>query len=161
MHFVGEMVARHLAQPLTHVAYKGATPMLQDLLGGQIAVGVTVLGDSLPHLGGGKIRVLGVTSPRRSPYLPNAPTLGELGAPQIVAQEWFGVFLPAGASPELVRHMAQSVQNTLQLADVKAALAKLACDPQSLSSADFGRTLQEDLTRWGPVVQATGFKLDE
>lgn len=161
MHFVGVMVARHLNQDLTHVAYRGATPMVQDLAGGQIALGVTVLGDALPHIEGGKLRAIAVSSTQRSPYLPQVPTFAELGAPQIVAQENFGLYLPAGASEATVQRLAAAAKRSLDAPAVKEGLAKLACAPTTLGPAEFRQFLERDLAHWQPVVQASGFSLDE
>lgn len=161
MHFLGVMVAKHLGMDLTHVAYKGATPMVQDLLGGQIAVGVTVVGDSLPHIESGRLRVIAVSSTQRSSFLPQTPTFGESGAPQIVAQESFGLYLPAGASADTVNQLAASVRAALSAPEVKTGLEKLACTPSGLAPAEFQRFLRADFDRWGPVVKSTGFSLDE
>jgi tripartite-type tricarboxylate transporter receptor subunit TctC len=161
MHFLGVMVAKHLNQDLTHVAYKGAAPMIQDLLGGQVAFGFTVLGDSLPHIESGKLRAIAVSSPQRSPYLPQVPTFGESGAPQIQAQENFGLYLPAGAPAERVQRLAASVRDAMNSPELKAGLAKLACAPTAMSSAEFRQFLEADLNRWRPVVKASGFSLDE
>ncbi len=161
MHFVGVMVARHLGLSLTHVAYRGATPMVQDLLGGQIAMGVTVLGDSLPHVSTGKLRVIAVSTPQRSQYLPEAPTFGELGAPDIQAQEGFGLFLPAGAATEVVGRLAADVREAIQTAEFKEALTKLACEPSAPAPEEFARQLRADLDRWRPVVKASGFSIDD
>lgn len=161
MHFVGVMVARHLGLPLTHVAYRGATPMVQDLLGGQIAMGVTVLGDSLPHLDSGKIRVIAVRSPQRSRYLPGAPTFGELGAPEIQAQESFSVFVPAGTPSGVIERLADAVREAVGQAEFQEALAKLASEPMVLGPAESARQLQQALERWRPVVQASGFSIDD
>lgn len=161
MHFLGVMVAKHLGMDLTHVAYKGAAPMVQDLLGGQIAVGVTVVGDSLPHIESGRLRAIAISSDQRSPLLPQVPTFGESGAPQIVAQESFGLYLPAGASADTVNQLAASARAALSAPEVRTGLEKLACTPSGLAPAEFQRFLRADYERWGPVVKSTGFSLDE
>jgi tripartite-type tricarboxylate transporter receptor subunit TctC len=161
MHFLGVMVAKHFNLDLTHVPYKGAAPMVQDLLGGQIAFGFTVVGDSLPHIESGKLRAIAVSSVERSPYLPLVPTFAESGAPQILSQENFGLYLPAGAPPERVQRLAAGVRDAMGSAEVKAGLAKLACAPTAMSPTEFRQFLEADLQRWGPVVKASGFSLDE
>lgn len=161
MHFLGVMAAKHYNLELTHVAYKGAAPMLQDLIGGQIAVGFTVVGDSLPHIESGKLRAIAVSSTQRSPFLPQVPTFAEQGAPQIVAQENFGLYLPAGASAETVQRLAAAVRESLTSSEMRAGLAKLACAPTAMSPPEFRQFLERDLAHWQPVVRASGFSLDE
>lgn len=161
MHFVGVMVAKHAGLDLTHVAYRGAAPMVQDLLGGQVAVGVTVLGDSLPHVPSGKLRVIAISGPKRSSYLPEAATFIEQGAPNIVTEENFGIYLPAGAAPEAVERWHGVVREALAAGDVKDGLAKLACEPSTMSQPAFAASIAAELQRWGPVVKASGFSLDD
>lgn len=160
MHFLGVMVARHFNMDLTHVAYKGAAPMLQDLVGGQVAMGFTVVGDALPHIESGKVRALAVSSAQRSPFLPQVPTFTEQGA-QIQAQETFGIYLPAGVSPETVQKLAAAVRESLNSPELRAGLNKLACAPTAMAPAEFRQFLERDLAQWQPVVKASGFSLDE
>lgn len=161
MHFLGALTAKHYNQELTHVAYKGAAPMLQDLIGGQIAMGFTVVGDALPHIESGKLRAIAVSSPQRSPFLPQVPTFAEQGAPQIAAQENFGLYLPAGASTDTVQRLAAAVRESLSSPEMRAGLAKLACAPTAMSPPEFRQFLERDLAHWQPVVKASGFSLDE
>lgn len=95
LHFAGMMLARAANFDFTHVPYKGASPALQDLLGGQVASTVGVLGIALPHIQSGNLRALAMTGATRSSFLPNVPTLTEAGYPGLEITEWQGLFVPA------------------------------------------------------------------
>lgn len=161
MHFAGVMLSQYAKQGLTHVPYKGATPMIQDLLGGQIPVAVTTLTDILPHVGGGRVRVLAVTSPRRSAYLPNVPTMVEYGAREISVTDWFGVFAPAGTPAATLDRLNEQLRAAITTPTIRETMNKLGLEPAGAARADFARTVESDTARWAPVVQATGFRIDE
>jgi tripartite-type tricarboxylate transporter receptor subunit TctC len=94
----------------THVPYRGASPMLTDLLGGQIDLGFATLPSVAPFLNSGKMRALAVTSPARSPLLPDAPTFVESGVPEYQADVWYGVFAPAGTPRAVVKRLYNAVK---------------------------------------------------
>ena len=161
MHFVGVMLAKALGIELVHVPYKGATPMVQDLIGGQVPVGITVIGDALPHIEAGKLRALAVTSPQRSPHLPDVPTFIEAGAPDVLAQEWFGLFLPAGAPADAVARWHDTVAQALETDDVQTLLRTATYEPDISEPQAFADLLASERARWASVVKASGFSIEE
>ena len=161
LHFVGMMLAKATGAELTSVAYRGGAPLLQDVMGGQIPVSINVIGEVAPHVKSGKLRSLAVTNGQRSPFLPDVPTLAELGYKDIVVQEWLGWFVPAKTPADVVAKLNALVREGLQAPDAVEALAKNSLQPITQSPEDFARTVRADLARWAPIVKASGFTAED
>jgi tripartite-type tricarboxylate transporter receptor subunit TctC len=157
-HFMGVNLARSAGAEVTHVAYKGGPPVVQDLLGSQIAAAVSVVSNVLPHVQAGTLRALATTAPSRSLVLPDVPTAREAGFPALEGVEWFGVFVPAGTPDEIVLGLNAAVRKTLATEAVKAAFANQSFDPIGSTPSELGRRLQADLDQWATVVKVSGFK---
>jgi tripartite-type tricarboxylate transporter receptor subunit TctC len=160
-HFVGVMLARAAGVPMNHVPFKGGAPLVSDLLGGQIQSGVNPLSEPLPHHQAGKLRILAVSGAQRSKTIPEVPTLAEAGYKDVVAEEYFGVFVPSKTPAAAVAKLNAAVRNALKAAPVIEGLNKLAWDIKGESPEDFARIVGTELKRWGPVVQASGFTAEE
>ena len=156
-HFVGEMLARAGNLPLRHVPYRGSRPAIVDLMGGQVAAVCTPLGDMLPHLQAGPIRLLSVCGPRRSRFVPEVPTFVEQGLKDIVADGWYAFYLPGGAGPQVVQRANAALRGALDDAQVVAMLARMGFDPAGSSAAELAALQRRDTERWGAVVKALGF----
>jgi len=157
-HFTGVELGKVAGLGWTHVAYKGAAPALNDLLGGQVAANVGVISNALPHLQAGRLRALAVSGPVRSALLPEVPTLAQAGFAQALAVEWFGVFLPVAASPDVALRLNAAVREALQAKALQEVLAKAAFEPGGQESpTEFTQLLRTDHERWGAVVRASGF----
>jgi len=157
LHFAGMMLARAAKFDFTHVPYKGASPALQDLLGGQVASTVGVLGIALPHIQAGNLRALAMTGATRSSFLPDVPTLTEAGFPGLEITEWQGLFVPAKTPPPVVHALNRSVRDALDTAEVKAGLIKLSFEAGGTSPEQFADIVRADIARWEPIVKASGF----
>ena len=157
LHFAGMMLARAANFDFTHVPYKGASPALQDLLGGQVASTVGVLGIALPHIQAGNLRALAMTGATRSSFLPDVPTLTEAGFPGLEITEWQGLFVPAKTPPPVVHALNRSVRDALDTAEVKAGLIKLSFEAGGTSPEQFADIVRTDIARWEPIVKASGF----
>jgi tripartite-type tricarboxylate transporter receptor subunit TctC len=157
LHFAGMMLARAANFDFTHVPYKGASPALQDLLGGQVASTVGVLGIALPHIQAGNLRALAMTGATRSSFLPDVPTLTEAGFSGLEITEWQGLFVPAKTPPAVVQALNRSVRAALDTGDVKAGLIKLSFDAGGTSPEQFAEIVRADIARWEPIVKASGF----
>ena len=157
LHFAGMMLARAANFDFTHVPYKGASPALQDLLGGQVASTVGVLGIALPHIQAGNLRALAMTGATRSSFLPDVPTLTEAGFPGLEITEWQGLFVPAKTPPAVVHALNRSVRDALDTAEVKAGLIKLFFEAGGTSPEQFADIVKADIARWEPIVKASGF----
>ena len=157
LHFAGMMLARAANFDFTHVPYKGASPALQDLLGGQVASTVGVLGIALPHIQAGNLRALAMTGATRSSFLPDVPTLTEAGFSGLEITEWQGLFVPAKTPPAVVHALNRSVRDALDTAEVKAGLIKLFFEAGGTSPEQFADIVKADIARWEPIVKASGF----
>jgi tripartite-type tricarboxylate transporter receptor subunit TctC len=155
------MLQRSAKFEFTSVPYRGGAPLLQDLLGGQVPVSFNVLGEVLPSIKTGKLRSLAVTSPKRSTFMPETPTMMEQGFPDIALQEWLGWFLPAKTPNDIVRRLNAQVRESMQAPDMIEGLARNALEPMTQSPEEFILLLKADMAHWGPIVKATGFKAEE
>jgi tripartite-type tricarboxylate transporter receptor subunit TctC len=160
-HFLGDQFKRAAGIPLTHVPYRGAAPGLQDLMGGQIASGCFLLGDLLPFVAGGRVRILGVTDHERSRFAPEVPTFAEQGFKGIIGVETYGLFLPPKTPAAVVDKVYDLVRVALREKQVVEGLAKLGCEPLAMAPADYARRLAAERTQWGPIVAASGFSSDD
>ena len=157
LHFAGVMLARAANFEFTHVPYRGGAPALQDLVGGQIAASVGVLGTVLPQIKAGNVRALAITSATRSSFLPDVPTLAEAGYPGLTVTEWQGIFLPAGTPAPIVEALNHAVRAALATDAVKTGLARASFEPGGTSVAELAQLVQADLARWGTIVRDSGF----
>ena len=160
-HFVGVMLARDAGVALSPVHYKGGAPALQDLMGGQIPVSINPIGELLPQLQGGKVRVLAVTGDKRSKFLPNVPTMAESGFPNIVISPWLGFFAPAKTPPDMVKRLANGITDATQHGEAQIGMLKLGMEPQAMTPLGFREVVRADLERWGPIVKASGFTAED
>lgn len=157
-HFLGAALSRSSQADLTHVAYKGGAPAMNDVMGGQIAANMAVISNALPLLQTGKLRALAVTGTARSPALPDVPTLVEAGFRDVHATEWFGLFLPAKAPAAVVTALNAALLEAVKSRAVQDVLSKAAFDAAPPSSpADFARFVKADVDRWAAIVKASGF----
>ena len=160
-HFVGVMLSRAAKLELSPVHYKGGAPALQDLMGGQIPVSINPISELLPQLSGGKVRVLAVTAPRRSKFLPDVPTMVESGFPDIVINPWLGFFAPAKTPQDVVKRLANGIADACAFGDSQRSFIKMGMEPVAMTPVGFKAVLQEDLERWGPIVKASGFTAED
>jgi tripartite-type tricarboxylate transporter receptor subunit TctC len=160
-HFVGVMLSQAAGVKLTPVHYKGGAPALQDLVGGQVPVSINPLSELLPQLKTGKLRMLAVTSPQRSRFLPDVPTMAESGFPSIAFSSWLGFFAPARTPADTVKRLANGVADASAWGDAQQSILKFAMEPVAMTPVGFAAQLKADLERWGPIVKASGFTADD
>ncbi len=160
-HFAGALIQKAADFPLVHVAYRGAAPAVQDLVAGQIAANLAVITNVLPFLEGGKIRVLATTGEKRSPFVPSAPTLTEIGMKDAVIEEPFAMYFPAGTPRAIVSQFNDLVQRALKIPDVQDSYRKLALEPGRHQMEDVKALMAREIERWAGIVKATGFKMTE
>ena len=159
-HFTGELLSRAGGANMRHVAYRGTQPAILDLIGGQIPAVSGPIGDFLPHLPAGKIRVIGVSGPTRSRFVPNVPTFVEQGYKDIVTDEWFAFYLPSGASAEIAQKMNAALRTALAKPEVIEGLSTMGLEAKSSTQAELAEKQRRDTERWGPIVKAVGFTAD-
>ena len=160
-HFVGVMLARDAGLDIAPVHYKGGAQALQDLLGGQIALSVNPVGELLPHVKSGKIRVLATTGPARSHFLPDTPTMVESGYPQIIVAPWLGFLAPARSPVETVARLSAAIGAAVKLPEVAQSFEKFGNEPAPSNPATLAATIRADLAAWGPIVKASGFTAED
>lgn len=159
-HFVGVMLGRAAGVEMNHVAYRGTAPALQDVLGGQIPAAIGPIGDVMRFAGQPGYRVLATTGTARSRFAPDVPTLAEAGFKDLVFDEWFGVFMPRGASPALLQSLNAALRKAVEHPDTVKGYAQMGMEARACSPAELSALLQRDTTRWGPIVKAVGFTAD-
>ena len=161
LHFTGWMLANATGIELTHVPYRGSILAAQDMVAGQIASSVNVLGELLPFAQAGKIRILGVSSPARSRFSPDTPTFRESGLPMLESMTWFGLFLPAKTPDAVVASVHAATVEGFKAPEVRDTLAKVGMEPSTLPPERFAALIKADLDRWAPVVRQTGYTSDD
>jgi tripartite-type tricarboxylate transporter receptor subunit TctC len=159
-HMSVELLKMMAKLDLVHIPYKGGGPMLTDLIGGQIPMGVDNLPSSMAHIKSGKIRALAVTTATRWPGAPDIPTVAESGVPGYEASAWFGLLAPAGTPKEIVDLLQRSVADSLRDPAVAQRLQELGAEPVASTPDAFGRQIAGEIDKWKKVVAATGVKVE-
>jgi tripartite-type tricarboxylate transporter receptor subunit TctC len=153
-HLVGELFRAATGLHMVHIAYKGAGPALSDLVANQISAGVMTLSSANAHVTSGKLRLLAVTSPRRLPEFPDAPTMAELGYPELTSITWFGLAGPAGLPPALTDRVNIEVRRGLQTPTLRALLAAESMETADYDPAAFTRFVASEIARWTPPMRS-------
>ena len=157
-HFTGWQLEKMLGLSMTRVAYRGSAPILNDLIGGHIPFGVTTLSDTITQHRAGGIRIVAVSGVARSPFLPDVPTLKEAGV-DLVADGWYGMWLPAGSPPDFARKLSAAAAEVLARPDVKEKLNAVTLIPVGSTPEGLTKALAADTAFWQPIVKATGYKI--
>jgi tripartite-type tricarboxylate transporter receptor subunit TctC len=159
-HFFGVMLSKGTGVDMLHVPFNGSAPLKTAMAGGQIAAEVDTLPDLVEMHRAGKIRVLGVSGTARAPQLPDVATFAEQGFRDITGLGWFGFYAPAGTPRAIVDRLNGAIVKALALPDVRERLTGLGLEPTGTTSEEFARIMAADAARWGPVIQASGFKAE-
>jgi tripartite-type tricarboxylate transporter receptor subunit TctC len=160
IHLSAELFKTMAGVDMLHVPYKGSAPALTDLIGGQVNLMFDNLTSSLSHIKAGKLRALAVTSSKRSPALPDVPTIAEAGLPGFEASSWFGVFAPAGTPPELIARLNKEIVKALSSAELKERLAGQGAEAVGDSPEQFAAHIKSETAKWAKVVKASGATVD-
>lgn len=157
-HYVGALLEKESGVALNHVPYRGTVPGVQDTLGGQIASFIGPIGDYLPHVKTGRLRVLATSAPTRTRFLPDVPTFTELGFKALEQVEWYGFFLPGKAAADVVARAATALHGALVAPDLAEGLAPFGLEVAATSTAQLAKALRDEHAAWAPVVKRVGFK---
>ena len=157
-HILGERFARVAGLDMTHVPYKGAAPLVTDLLGGQVSSGWADVSTATPHIAAGKLRPLAISGPARTPMQPNVPTLGEYGYTGFEPLGWAGLLAPAGTPKPVIDKISKEVMRVVKLPDVQARLLEQSLVPVGDSPESFSLTLRRDMALWAQIVAGAGIK---
>lgn len=159
-HLTGELFAKAAGVELKHVPYRGSAPAVTDLVGGQIPLMFDPVQSVLPHVSGGRLRALAVSSKQRSPVLPKVPTLDESGLRGFEAEAWWAVFAPARLPSAEATLLRNEIERIVRSDEFKEKLVSLGISPVSLNGEAFDSFQRTELAKWGKAVRDSGASLD-
>ena len=159
-HLAGEMLKTMAGIQVTHVPYKGGAPALADLIGGQIQFMLENIPGTLPFAKSGKLRALAVTDLKRSPSLPELPTLDESGIKGYQIVGWNGLFVPAGTAQAIVNKLHTEVVNALALPEVRQRFATMGADGVGDTPQHFAAFIKSEIPKWAKVVKDASLKVE-
>jgi tripartite-type tricarboxylate transporter receptor subunit TctC len=158
-HVLGEMLRLASGAPFVHVPYRGAGPAVQDLAAGNVDLLFSSYVSAIGQVQAGKLKVLGWTAPKRSPALPDVPTMAEVGYPSVELEVWQGIMAPLGTPPALVKRLNEEFIKAAMAPEVVSKVAVQAVDITTNTPEQFGRLIASDVDRLGKVVRDAGIKV--
>ena len=160
-HLTGALFASMAGIKITHIPYRGSGPVTSDLLGGQVMVAFPGIAGMLPHIRSGKLRALGVTGARRSPELPQVPTIAEAGVKGYEMVAWFGVAGPKGLSREIQMKLHGDLLRVLKTPQMRDSLQKVGQEPAWQETPEqFFEFMKIEAAKWAQVVKASGAEIN-
>ncbi|HEY9224552.1 MAG TPA: tripartite tricarboxylate transporter substrate binding protein [Variovorax sp.] len=160
IHLSGELFKQMAGVDMQHVPYRGSAPAVSDLLGGQISIMFDNMPSAIAHVKGGKLRALAVTTAKRSPALPDVPTIAESGVPGYEATSWFGLLAPAGTPAPVIAKLNASILKALANPEVKKKLAEQGAEAAGEKPEQFAAFIAAETAKWGKVVKESGASVD-
>ncbi len=152
-HLAAEMFLQMSGAKAVHVPYKGSAPMVTALLGNQVEIAFMNIIDILVHVNAGKVRALATAATRRSPLLPELPTIGEAGFPGAESSAWFGIFVPAGTPQDIVMKLNADFNRAIKEPDVRARLSQNGMELFGGTPEQFGEFQRAEIAKWTRVVK--------
>ena len=159
-HLEAELFKKMAGVEIEHIPYKGSTPALADLVGGQTSMMFDPIASSKPYLESGRLRALAVTTAQRSISAPDLPTVAESGLPGYEAMPWLGIVAPAGTPKAVVDRLYKEVSEVLKMQDVKDRFKSLGLDIIGNTPAEFATFIAQDQKKWDQVIKNSGAKAD-
>jgi tripartite-type tricarboxylate transporter receptor subunit TctC len=160
MHLVGALFAQRTGVDIVHIPYKGTVPALTALVARDVDMTYASLPSVLPFVESGKLRALAVAGSRRSPLLPDVPTLAESGVQGVQANIWYGLLAPAGTPADVIDALARAVNAASSSADYRQSLAAMGGEPSPGTPAAFGELLRDDVRKYGAVIKAARIRAE-
>ncbi|MEO8102457.1 MAG: tripartite tricarboxylate transporter substrate binding protein [Betaproteobacteria bacterium] len=160
IHLAAELYKQMAGVDIVHVPYKGSSPAVADLLGGQVQLMFDNMPVSLPHVKAGKLRALAVTSLTRSAALPDVPTMDEEGLKGFNATSWFGLLAPAGTPKDIVAKLNAASVKALASPEMRERLAAQGADPVGNTPEQFAAFIKAEIDKWAKIVKASGARVD-
>jgi tripartite-type tricarboxylate transporter receptor subunit TctC len=144
----------------THVPYKGGGPSVAATIAGEVHLSIPVMASAANHAKAGRVRLLAVTSARRSQAFPDVPTAQEAGVPGYVYETWFGLFAPAGTPKAIISKLNQGTVKVLGMTDVRDQLFSQGVEADSSTPAELAKTLREDTATWAKIIKSAGIPIN-
>jgi tripartite-type tricarboxylate transporter receptor subunit TctC len=160
LHLAMELFKSMAGIDIVHVPYKGGPPAATDLIAGQIELLFFNTPAALPYIKAGRLRALGVSTAKRSPLLPNVPTIAESGLPGFDTDVWFGLVAPAGTPPEIIAKTRRDIAHVVALPDVRKQLLDIGAEPVVNTSEEFAARIRKESALWAKVVQTAKIKFE-
>ncbi|RYF06390.1 MAG: tripartite tricarboxylate transporter substrate binding protein [Comamonadaceae bacterium] len=160
IHLSGELFKSMAKVDMQHVPYKGSAPAVTDLLGNQIGIMFDNMPSAIQHVRSGKLRPIAVTTAKRSPELPDVPTIAEAGVPGYEATSWFGMFAPAGTPAPIVTQLNKALVKVLAQPDIKKKINEQGAETAGETPEQFAAFIQKESVKWGKVVKESGASVD-
>lgn len=160
IHLSGELFKSMTKIDMQHVPYKGSAPAMTDLLGNQVGIMFDNMPSAIQHVRSGKLRALAVTTAKRSPELPDVPTIAEAGVPGYEATSWFGMFAPAATPPAIITTLNNAIVKVLAKPEVKKQINDQGAEVYSETPAHFADFIQKESAKWSKVVKDSGASMD-
>ncbi|MPS29447.1 tripartite tricarboxylate transporter substrate binding protein [Pigmentiphaga sp.] len=158
-HLASELLQRAAGVKFDFVAYKGSAPALTDVMAGHVDASMPTVVAALAGIKSNKLRALAVTGAVRSPLLPDVPTFAELGISEIgTASGWYGMVAPAGVPPGIANRLSQEIRKVMETPEVRAHFLTQGATPRTMTSAEMGRYIADEYSRWGTIIQQSGIK---
>jgi len=159
-HLSGALFVHRAGLAMTHISYKGGAPAVADLLSGQVQMYFGNLSELAPHAQGGRLRVIGVSSERRAPQLPEVPTIAESGYPGFRTLTWNGLVAPAGTPAAIVRRIAEESAAICTAPATVQRLTQIGVDPLCSTPAEFAATIRSDLVFWSQAIRSANLRIE-
>jgi tripartite-type tricarboxylate transporter receptor subunit TctC len=159
-HLSGELFKVTAGVNIQHVPYKGGGPAMLAVIAGEDQVMFSSIVQTVPNIQNGQLRALATGGEKRSPILPDLPTVAEAGVPGYVASNWWGIVAPAGTPQPIIDKLHDTIAVLLDSADTKKFLDNEGAAPAHMSSAEFGKFIEAEIAKWGPVVKQAGMKAE-
>ncbi len=159
-HIAAELFKESTGVFVTHIPYRGSSPALIDLMGGQVQMSFDTLASVASHIKSGKVKALAVAAAKRNPQLPDVPTLAEAGVKGVEMSAWYGVYMPAATPKPVQQRVHEEVNKLLPLPDTRTRLAAIGSDIAPLSQAEFAAFHDAENKRYAEVIKKRGIKLD-
>jgi tripartite-type tricarboxylate transporter receptor subunit TctC len=159
-HLAMEQLADASGVPLLHIPYKGAAPAITDLMGGQVGGFFGDVPGLLSHVKGGKLKALGIASPKRHPALPGVKTLEEQGIKGVDTVNWYALFVPAKTPPAIVESLNRAVRKSLDTPAVRDRLLESGAVPAPSTPQELATLLKQDTEKWARLIKAKNIKAE-
>lgn len=160
IHLAGEVFTLMAKIDMQHIPYKGSSPAVTDLLGGQVNYMFDSITSAKPHIASGKLRPIGLTTLKRSKSLPGVPTIAESGLPGYDVTPWFAVFVPANTPKSIITKLNQSLVSSMAAPEIKEKFEAIGAEPIGSSPEELATYLNKEVDRWGKVITSNNIKSD-